>query len=99
MNKVLDLDKIIFVIRKATPKRYDRMTINIQKNGIYKLRITNNDTYCTDTMEFLSCIINHEFFHPILAEFVSLDCWGKKYDNFLKLINRYSDDTMMEDWL
>lgn len=99
MNKVLDLDKIWVQIQKATPKRYDRMTINRQLDGSYKLKITNEDIYCADTMEFLSCILNHEFLHVILAEFVSLDCWGKKYDNLLKLINRYSDDTMMEDWL
>jgi len=33
MNKVLDLDKIYIIIRKATPERYDRMSINKQKDG------------------------------------------------------------------
>jgi hypothetical protein len=99
MNKVLDLDKIWVQIRKSTPKRFDRMLISRQKDGCYKLVITSEDTYCTSTMEFLSCIINHEFLHVILGEFVSVNYYGKEYDNLLKSINRYSDDTVMEDWL
>jgi hypothetical protein len=99
MNKVIDLDKIWFQIRKSTPKRFDRMSICRQKDGSYKLTITSGDLYITNTMEFLSCIINHEFIHIILGEFVSINCYGNDYDELLKLINRYSDDTMMEDWL
>jgi hypothetical protein len=37
--------------------------------------------------------------HAILGEFVSVNYYGKDYDNLLKSINRYSDDTVMEDWL
>jgi hypothetical protein len=99
MNKVLDLDKIYIIIRKATPERYDRMSINKQKDGSYKLTITSADVYCVGTMEFLSCILNHEFLHVILGEFVSINYYGNSYDVFLRLINRYSDDTVMEDWL
>ena len=99
MNKVLDLDKIWFKIRKATPERFDRMQISRQKDRSYKLTITSGDVYCADTMEFLSCIMNHELLHAILGEFVSVNYYGKDYDNLLKSINRYSDDTVMEDWL
>lgn len=99
MNKNLDLDKVWFVIRKSTPKRFDRMQVSRQRDGSYKLMITSEDSYCANTMEFLSCIMNHEFLHVILGEFVSSNYYGVSYDKLLQLIGRYSDDTMMEDWL
>ena len=99
----MNIDNVCFVIRKSTPKRYDRMSVFQLKDGSYKAVLTSYDGtefeyYGKKAIKYLSAFINHEFLHIIICECVSYKC-SKSYDNLLKALGKYTNDEMLRDWL
>ena len=103
--KDFDIEKVLFGIRKSTPKLYDRMIVFLLEDGTYKILLTSNDgeefkdyEKHNKGVKYLSVFINHECLHIIFYEFVSKRA-ACKYDKFLKTIGIYHNEGMLKDWL
>lgn len=93
MREGIDLDDLTIKFRKATPKRFQRVMINVKK-GKAKITITDEERYCS--LEDVVTIFNHEFFHWILCNYIGVK-WGiSKYDDFLEVLGWYWLETLEE---
>jgi hypothetical protein len=104
MNRSFDLSKVWFVIRKVTPKRYNRLSIYRQRDKTYKLTITDAEKesyeyYDKDALIYFSAFMNHEFLHAILMECVSIYIGNNSYDKYLEAFNRYTEEAIKEEWI
>jgi hypothetical protein len=100
LEKEINLDNLVFQIRKSTPKYYRRAKIWVKK-GKARIVITDEEKWLesNDGMKGIASLLNHEFIHWILCSLIGCK-WGlKKYDKFLEWQNLYWFEVLMETWL
>lgn len=96
LKNEIDLDNLVFEIRKSTAKYYRRAKVWVKKG---KARIIITDEERWFGWLGMCVVLNHEFLHWILC-YITGQKWGlKKYDEFLDSLGLYNHDTMMEMWL
>ena len=99
MNRDLDLDLVYYIIRKATPSRFNVLCVYKQTDGRYKITITSSEAIeWKETEEQFIAGWNHEFLHVIIGEVVSYKA-SCKYDDYLKMCDLYDMTSLTDEWL
>ena len=99
LNRDLDLDLIYYIIRKATPKRFNILSVYKQRDKRYKITITSEEgeEWNRRQEEFIAGW-NHEFVHVIISEVVSYKA-SCKYDDYLIKFGLYNMNSLLDGWL
>lgn len=99
MNRNLNLKLVYYIIRRATPKRFDVLCVYKQKDGRYKITITSAEAEeWNDRPNHFIAGWNHEFLHIIIGEVVSYKA-SAKYDEYLKMCNIYNIKSLADEWI
>ena len=93
-HEEFDLDNLKMEIRRATPVRYRRAKIWVKRPNA-KIIITSEERH--QCFPFIISTLNHEFLHWIICLLTKTK--PKLYDDYLKVIECYNAERLMEEML